>query len=367
MTKRPSSLLMLTVRSDIGGGPKHLFYLCRSLLQDNPNLKIFIGAPNEEPFGPLFQEMAHLFVPIPRQRFSLKSFFQLLMLCRRHSISIVHSHGWGAGLYGRLLAFFGMRSIHTFHGVHAGRRCKDRVKIKVDQVLKLLTHDFICVSHSEKKEALQHEVAFEECLSVIYNGVDIQGIRAEFSSISQKEARQKYQLPLDKKIWGTLARLDYQKGLDLFLKAIYEFPTDVFFALAGDGKEYKNLKLLIENYRLQGRVVLLGEVKKPMTFLKCLDGYFSFSRGEALPLGVLEAITCTLPCLLSKVPGHNDFIELGMAQSFSLLRLESFQEKLDKANSENLSEEMKEKILELVRQKFGLDEMTKKVEKIYFK
>ena len=367
MIKRSSSLLMLTVRSDMGGGPKHLFYLCRSLLQYNPNLRIFIGAPNTEPFGPLFQEMACIFVPVPERCFSLKSFFQLLTLCRKHSIPIVHSHGWGAGLYGRLLAFFGIRSIHTFHGIHASRRCKDRVKIKVDQVLKLLTHDFICVSHSEKREALQHDVAFVERLSVIYNGIDIQGIQEEFSSISQKEARQKYQLPLDKKIWGTLARLDYQKGLDLFLKAIHEFPTGIFFALAGDGEEYKSLKLLIEHYGLQEKVILLGEVKEPITFLKCLDGYFSFSRGEALSLGVLEATTCLLPCLISRVPGHNDFIKLGMAQSFSLLRPRSFWEKLIKMNSENLSEDMKEKILELVKQKFGLHEMTKKVEKLYFK
>ena len=50
-----------------------------------------------------------------------------------------------------------------------------------------------------------------------------------------------------------------------------------------------------------------GEVTDIIKFLADKHVLVSFSRSEGLPISVLEAMSCRLPCLLSDVVGHRSF------------------------------------------------------------
>ena len=59
---------------------------------------------------------------------------------------------------------------------------------------------------------------------------------------------------------------------------------------------------------LKKKVTLLGNIDSPITFLKAIDIYTSFSKGEGSPYSVLEAMACNKPILLSNVLGHSNML-----------------------------------------------------------
>lgn len=78
-----------------------------------------VACPIQKPFYSLYAEIGVNAVPLPARTFSLISFIKLIMYARVNNIDIIHSHGKGAGLYGRLLGVVVRKPvIHTFHGIH---------------------------------------------------------------------------------------------------------------------------------------------------------------------------------------------------------------------------------------------------------
>lgn len=297
---------MITVRADVGGGPKHVYDLCCGIKEF---VNIHIASPNEEPYFSRFQSLATSVFEIPHRRFSLLKFLSLLKFCREKNIDLVHSHGRGAGIYSRLLVLFGVRVVHTFHGAHVENSFKGYVKSFADRFLSPLALRYICVSNDERLEVCNLGWTESIKATVIHNGVNQAELSRIYSESNQAELRAKYNLPLRKKIWGTLARLTYQKGLDQFILYIAknrESFDDYFFIVAGTGEDSDKLKYQLEQAGLQN-ILFIGQTDSPAQFLKILDGYFSFARWEGFPLSVIEGLAVGLPCVVSNVTGHRDF------------------------------------------------------------
>ena len=301
---------MITVRSDIGGGPKHVYDLSRSI---SNNVKLSIASPVDEPFFKKFVSTCGKHIKIPHRRFSISIFLKLLKYCREESVDIVHSHGRGAGIYSRLLALFGIKAVHTFHGAHIEKNLIGSIKNKLDQFLSPLSSAYICVSNDEKRQVLSAGWAIDQQTTVIHNGVDQKQLNHDYSELTQKEALLELGLQhTSKKVWGTLARLNYQKGIDDLIKEVVENRSnyeDYLFLVAGNGEEKENYSNLIKNHGVTN-IVLVGEVSNPATFLRALDGYFSFARWEGFPISVIEALAVGLPCVIRDVIGHQDLTKV---------------------------------------------------------
>jgi len=301
--KKFPRILFITARSDLGGGPQHLFDLCSELKTQHPECFFAIAAADEEPFAQRYKELAHDFIALPKRSFKLKSFKELLFFCRKNKINLIHSHGRGGGIYARLLALIGGISvIHTFHGIHIPKTPLGILKLFIDYCFIPLTKHFICVSQDEQIKVKELHLAPLKKVSVILNGVDLKKI--DLCPNSPKTSTIKI---------GTLARFNYQKGLDLQLKIlssfIQKFPEfDLEVLITGNGEDWQKT---IEQHKtlpfsLSQKIKLIGPTNSPLNFLKQLDFYISFSRWEGLPLSVLEAMGSRLPCLLSNVTGHRD-------------------------------------------------------------
>ena len=192
---------------------------------------------------------------------------------------------------------------------------------------------YICVSEDEKKRAIGLKMAKKEKILVINNGIDRDHIRTHLKSINKFSIRKYWGMEGDKVILGTLARLDFQKGLDILLRFIglqkkkdNNLPFKIY--IAGDGEEKEKLLKMVIGLGIDGDVIFCGEISRPIDFLASLDIYISFSRGEGLPLSVLEAMSCSLPCLLSDSPGHRSIAMNGGASLFSLDSFDDFDRKM---------------------------------------
>lgn len=297
MRNNKLSILLITLRSDIGGGPKHVYELASALKNDH-KANIFIAAPLTPPYGNQFKNIADNFFELPARSFDLLNLWKLFLFCRQNKIRLIHSHGRGAGIYSRLLFFFGFKIIHTYHGIHKEPGIKGTLKIDIDRFLEHFTTKLIFVSNDELHQARKYGLGRHGQVSVINNGI--------MPPVRKSESP-------EKNVLGTLARLTYQKGLDILINYFFELDKkypDAHFKLkiAGSGEDRERLQTQIDKQNLTDKVLLVGETKEPQKFLEQIDIYVSTSRWEGLPLSVLEAMYLKIPCILSSAPGHTNFL-----------------------------------------------------------
>lgn len=344
-------ILFITSRADVGGGTKHLFDILS--YTSKKNALCYVASPNEPPYADKFKKLAHQYIEIPKRKFKLRALLDLYRLVQKEKISIVHSHGRGAGIYSRMLALYhrlvlasrvfskrdtlDFEVIHTFHGVH-----KDPdsfigcIKLYVDKALAQFAHRYICVSDSERLEAIRERVGEEKKIIVVNNGIDIKAIQERHLQINIDEAKKEFEIKTSKIVVGSLSRLDIHKGYDLLLHTLHDWkkiqgdlPFHVYVAGGDDTNYDKHLADLATELAVDADISFIGSTSQPIEFLSCLDIYTSFSLGEALSYSVLEAIAIQLPCIISRVPGHNQLISQGLAHGFELNNSRDFRLKIN--------------------------------------
>ncbi len=306
-------LLFIICRSDVGGETRHLYDLCLELKEKHPESYFAIAAPDEIPFAQKFKELTPDYFVLPKKTFSPWHFLKLWQFSRLHQIELIHSHGREAGVYSRLLRLFCYKVLHTFHGIHITLSFYGAYKYILGRLLAPLAYRYVCVSPDEKAKALRFKLASEKKIVMINNGINLAHI----------DERCTLRQPDGSFVLGTLTRFDTHKGLDLELQTFASFfktypNAKVRLKIAGSGDEWDEIFKLRQELKLEDKVELLGEIHNPIEFLSTLDCYVSFSKGEGLPLAVLEAMACSLPCLLSNVTGHRALVDKNCGLLFNL-------------------------------------------------
>lgn len=130
-----------------------------------------------------------------------------------------------------------------------------------------------------------------------------------------------YEIPADDLVFLFLSRVDYKKGLDLFLYAYRKFlnttaATNTRFLIAGKGKPAyeQKIKLLIDELKLNDQVkvsgFLTGSLKADA--YKGSDCFVLTSMNENYGISVIEALQSGLPVLISdNVYIHQDIMPEG--------------------------------------------------------
>lgn len=301
------NILLITLRSDIGGGSKHLNSLFENLKNE---FNFFIASPIDEPFGIQWSsELNKKFFQLPHRKFSLKHFFQLFKYVRNNKIRIIHAHGKGAGVYARLIKLFipSVKIIFTWHGFHIETyNCLSKaIYVLIEKIFSKLTDLFINVSESERKACLDYKIYDEKKSVVIYNG-----IKDEFTSFDKISLRKRLNLPEDKFIVLNISRFDKTKNVKAFVKiaSLLQHENEIFFILAGDGEEKTEIVEMIERGK-QKNIFLPGFVNNPIEYHQATDIYLSTSLSEGLPYTLLESTMCGKPIVASDVRGNNEIVQ----------------------------------------------------------
>ena len=123
--------------------------------------------------------------------------------------------------------------------------------------------------------------------------------------------RRSLALTRDTLVIGCVAHLVPVKGHPVLLRAIADLPDThlVLAGRAGDAAYANELHALCASLGISGRVHFLGDVIDTQALLTELDVFVLATRSEALPVALLEAMACGLPCIATDVPGTHDVIE----------------------------------------------------------
>jgi glycosyltransferase involved in cell wall biosynthesis len=303
----PARILELLVSTDLGGGPAHVRDLVAGLA--GPEFRFTIAGPAGGALLPALTAAGADFEPVAADRLSVGALRDTVRLARARRIQVIHSHGKGAGLYGRIAArLTGAAAIHTFHGIHPAGY--GRLYLRLERALARWSFAVVHVSESQAGEARALGLAPAGRTRVIVNGIDAALVRA----VAERAPMSRAALGLrpDALVLATVARFDPVKRLEVLVRAVPLLVARVPEAqllIVGDGSERDTLRALARTLAPGDGVVFAGAIPDAARVLPVVDLYVTASRREGLPLAVLEAMACGLPVLATAAPGHVDAVE----------------------------------------------------------
>lgn len=277
---------------------------------------------------------------------------QLLKICLKEKVDLLHIHGYKAALAALpAMKFYPCPVIVTVHNylAYPGTSLLPEKYFRLGvRAMSSLARVFIVVSEALKEELVSMGVDASKVIR-IYNGVDLHNYNNNYSRAgagrgsvrfsgetlrskrwSGGEIPGKLTLPVSARIpekfkplleWGgpkvgTAGRLVPQKGMDIFIRAAARvaknFPLTRFF-LAGEGPQRAKLKELKDLLEMEGKLFFLGEIgaEEMPLFLSMLDLFVLASRSEGLSLSLLEAAASGLPLVGSSTGGIPEVIKHG--------------------------------------------------------
>jgi glycosyltransferase involved in cell wall biosynthesis len=300
-----------------GGGPEHIFQLFKRLNENE--WEIVICTAKDGLYWGKFNSLGIKTYNLNLRILSIKNAWKLFLILRKEKPDLIHTHGKGPGLYGRLISFLlKIPTIHTFHGFHYKSLpiFTRWLHLAVETFLSLLTDQHIFVSAGEKTKARVLKFLDEKNSTVIHNGVDhdyIHNLHISRDTALKLSGSEDWE---PNKILGTISRLSPEKGiLDLlaaFSKSIKEIPDLRLIIIGGHSKEhndyYLKIKELIDKESLTDYIRILGYRHDAVKILKCLDFYISSSLSEGLPISILEALASGTPTIATEIPGNKDIL-----------------------------------------------------------
>lgn len=221
--------------------------------------------------------------------------------------------GWmyHGNLAAQLASIFSWRHIpvvlsihHSINPLAADETIIDKSFILFCSLTANFTEKVVFVAQNSK---IQHKALGYCCnnSSVIPNGFDTSLFKP--SNEARLSIREELGLSPESFIIGLLARYDQMKDHANFLRAaallVKDFP-EIHFILAGNQVEPENQSLyqLIQDLGIVDRIHLLGERRDIPRLSAALDILTSSSAyGEAFPLVVGEAMSCSVPCVVTDV------------------------------------------------------------------
>jgi anaerobic magnesium-protoporphyrin IX monomethyl ester cyclase len=301
------NILIISSRSE-GGGAEQFFKIMTRL---KGFFNFYCALPDSPPY---YDKIANEDIPIfelPYRKFKISTFLKLSKWVKANNITIIHSHGGGAGIYSRLLKLLNkkLKVVHTFHGIHS--RGINR-KVIVELSLKSLTDKFIFVSETERQIALRLGITTVSKSVLIENGIHTDN--EIYKDIDRNSALQ----PFNKKITnesfviGMLSRFDRIKNIPYAIRNLSNYlksRDDVFLVIGGDGERRGEIERAISECNLQDKVILLGFINDNKRFFLSIDVYLNTSLGEAFGFSTVEAMKYGKPVVASKVYGNSDVVD----------------------------------------------------------
>jgi len=307
-------LVQIIADSDLSGGPRHVLGLLSSI--NKSKFECFLICPNGN-LSHEAKEISSLEVINIKMKSKFdyttmnsinKALSQIQSQNNPFGPMIVHTHGTRAGFLGRMALPKGVISVYTEHrwdaDYHLENRINEWLQLYFLAKLNRKTHLIIAVSNSVKDFLISRNLASENRVKVIHNGIDLQKAKSKKQNAKISKGNHF--------IIGNVGNLNHQKGHEYLIEAmpeILEHYPHTMLEIIGEGEERKNLEFKIQNLKLEKHVTLFGKQVDPMSFMAKWDIFVLPSIAETFGIVILEAISQQLPVVATKVGGVPDIIK----------------------------------------------------------
>lgn len=167
----------------------------------------------------------------------------------------------------------------------------------------------ICVSNAVRDSLVRNYRFPKKKTITIYNGISVSKFAPDENVGSTVRVR--LGVKPEEFLLVCAARLSEQKGVDILLDAIARVLRDGVqckCVIVGDGPLRTQLSEQSQKLGLSGQVCFEGFREDVLPYLQSANAFILTSRFEGLPLSILEAMACGLPCIVTDVGGSAEAV-----------------------------------------------------------
>lgn len=295
----------------------------------------------------------------------LSVLIKIISIIKKEKPDVVHAHSAKGGFLGRLACKFASKTvIYTPNGFsYLPFTGIARVVFYIlEYIARKWTTALLAVSYSEANRAY-FELGFpKKDVDVVLNSI----------RINEGNIRQNYTSNFR---IGMIGRLTYQKNPMLFLeianKLMKKYPF-LQFSILGAGlhdhldKEINDF-LTVNQLVNKIRILKWGNSNTSIDFINNTDIFVMTSAFEGLPFSLLEAMSKSIPCVVSKADGNSDVIQ-NSENGFACLSVDDFCERIEALiNHEDLRKKMGQAAFSYVKKYHEIRCNISQIEKVYNK
>lgn len=303
-------VLHLISGGDTGGAKTHISALLKGL---NKMIDASIICFIEDTF---YEDLYKAGIPIKvfkqKSRSDLSVIKRLVDEIQSEDYDIIHCHGARANFIALFIKHRVKKPFITT--VHSDYKLdfkdnfyKKLVYTTLNKVALKIFDYYIGVS-DEIRDILRERGFKRDSIFVVYNGIDLYSLEEHLD----KEAfLARYDIEYNGQvIIGILARLHEIKDHKTFIEAanLVLEEEDALFLIAGDGADEEYLKELVKKDGLEDKIIFIGFVKDPYSFLNAIDINTLTSLSEGFPYVILEGAKMKKPIVSTEVGGINRLV-----------------------------------------------------------
>lgn len=281
-----------------GGAERAMLNLAIGLQERGLNVDIVLGKAEGPYLNNVPPEIKVIDLKASRVLTSLGGLVRYLKKERPASLISAMAHTNLVAIWAKYLARANTKNIVVVQDtIFSGLPSTMGVKFKI---VRLLTKFFypradsiVAVSSGVAEDVVKLGSINRRKIKVIYNPM----ITPELRSKGKSEVRHKWFAAKDRPVLVSVGRLTAQKDFGTLLKAfkIVLEQCKAYLIILGDGEERSNLKDLIFELGLEGKVDMPGFVDNPYAYIAKADVFILSSAWEGLPGVLIEALALETP------------------------------------------------------------------------
>lgn len=295
----------------------------------------------------------------------LQQYPKVIAYCEKHGIDLIHCHLPWSGFLGRIV-----HSKTKIPVVYTEHNIQERYHI-LTKLLNKYTFNNQSLAlgvSNDVSRSINQNIAPKIPVQTLLNGVNTHIYKRDI--IKGNKIRDDFNIPINAVVIGNLAVFREQKSIPNWLQAFKKVSNkveNVYGILVGAGPLEKEIKNLVQNLGLEGKVFLPGLQTDTVSYFSAMDIFMMSSEFEGLPIALLEAMSMNCAVVSTKAGGVVEVIrenkdgilcEVGDIEGLSngaLRVIENNQERVDFQNAARLR----------VISEFSLDNMVKELEAVY--
>ncbi|MBW6514261.1 MAG: glycosyltransferase [Candidatus Syntrophosphaera sp.] len=249
----------------------------------------------------------------PISLLDIVAFLELLWLMQRHRFDIVHTNSSKPGLLGRLAATICRVPviIYTAHGT-AFQEGQSRLRQRFYQALEKLgnrfCHRVVFVNNSDREKCLALGLLPAAKAITINNALPPD----QAAKLDKIAAERKFSPDKADFVVGSTLRFSEQKNVVSLVSAACQacrLQPRLRIILVGEGEHLPLCRQIVRSHGLNERILFPGWDPDVSKWLALFDCFVLYSRWEAQPFSIIEAMHSGLPVIGSRIPSILELVD----------------------------------------------------------
>jgi len=343
----------------LGGAEKQFYLLAKNMDKTKYHPIVFCLSEKVKPWGERLVECGIEVVVISRiSRFDLTRILRLSWQFYKKNIDIIISYLHEGSFYAWCAKKFYLKNSKFIVQIRSRESHRSLVFNYINKIIFDQCDAIVSNSYEIKKFLIEHFYQDSEKISVIANGLDLTSIPSNLNKTVSKNIH-----------LGIIGKDTYEKNINMFIRValrLISHNKKCRFHIVGKGLgDNSKIKNIIPKENLS-YFKFYGEVDHIMPIYNNFDIYVSTSNSEGLPNVIMEAMANGIPVVATNVGGTSDLVihnKTGfLVKPNDINTMVYYCNML--AGDEQLRNSFGKNGKELIRQKYTVNLMVKKTQKL---